>query len=216
MRIGILPGLITGITELFIIIGVWIKYGIFSIRTGGWKQWAGTACLGILTVSLNMLLFGQDRQSYVYFNIMAVYTILTIAAGIDFQKKIIPNVIVGIGFAVRAALLCFECFVCPENIRAAFLNAAAGFAFGLLFLLLLSFITRHGIGYGDVKLFAWIGFSMGFADTYSILFYSALSAAVAGLWLILVKKKDRKTELPFGPFVYIGVYLVMCMAFLGS
>lgn len=215
MRIGILPGLIAGITELFIITGVWIKYGIFSIRTGGRKQWAGTACLGILTVLLNMLLFGGNCQSYVYFNIMAVYTITAIAAGIDLKKKIIPNAVVGTGFVIRAALLCYECFVCPGNSRAAFLNAAAGFAFGLLFLLLLSFITRHGIGYGDVKLFAWIGFSMGFTDTYSILFYSALSAAIAGLWLILVKKENRKTELPFGPFVYIGVYLVMCMAFFG-
>lgn len=216
MRIGIFPGLITGMTELFIIIGVWIKYEIFSIRAGGWKQWTATAFLGILTVFLNILLFGQNRQSYVYLNIMAVYTILAAAAGIDFQKKIIPNAVVGTGFVLRAALLCFECFVCPGNIRTAFLNAAAGFAFGLLLLLLLSFITRHGIGYGDVKLFAWIGFSMGFADTYSILFYSALSAAVAGIWLMFVKKKDRKMELPFGPFVYIGAYLVMCMAFLGS
>lgn len=201
---------------MLVITGVWSRYHIFSVRSGNRKQWAAIAITGMLTVFLNVLLFGQGYQRYTELNILTVYVILTIAAGIDFRKKIIPNVVIATGFVIRTALLFYEWYVYPGNIKAAFIDAAAGFAFGLLFLLLLSFLTRHGIGYGDVKLFSWLGFCLGFTDTYSILFYSALFAAIAGIWLLAVKKKNRRTELPFAPFVYAGGYLVMCMTFFGQ
>lgn len=207
-------GLLVGIAQTLVIAGVWIKYNIISKKECGVRQWLSLSVIGILSVLLNILLFYQDYRANTYINISVVYTIVTILAGIDLKKKIIPNTVLGMGFLIRFGLLLYEWNVYPETIQGVFLNAAAGFLFGLFFLLLLSFITRHGIGYGDVKMFAWLGFCMGISDTYNILFYSVLAAALTGAYLLLVKKVEKKKELPFAPFVYIGCYLVFGMTFL--
>lgn len=207
-------GLLVGIAQTLVIAGVWIKYDIISIKECGAKQWRPLSAIVILSVMLDILLFCQNYRVNTYINISAVYTIVTILAGIDLKKKIIPNTVLGVGFMIRIVLLLYEWNVYPEAIQGVFLNTVAGFLFGLFFLLLLSFITRHGIGYGDVKMFAWLGFCMGISDTYNILFYSVLAAALTGVYLLLVKKVEKKKELPFAPFVYIGCYLVFGMTFL--
>lgn len=210
----IIAGIVAGIVEMLVIAGIWIKYNLFPIKGGSRKQWLVLLVMYALTVFMHILMFERVHDISLCLNMIQVYVILAVLAGIDYRRKIIPNVILGAGFAIRAVLLLYEWIADPAQIKSDFLNAVAGFAFGLLLLLLLSFLTRHGIGYGDVKLFAWIGFSMGLLDAYSILFYSALAAAVIGTYLLLTKKAEKKTELPFAPFVYIGCYMVFCMTFL--
>lgn len=209
-----LQGLLAGVLQMLVITGIWVKYDIVSLKKGGGKQWCFLIILGVLSVLLNNLLFAQEYRINTLINIAVVYTIITILAGIDLKRKVIPNIILAVGFVVRILLLLHEWIASPETVRTSLLNMAAGFSFGLLFLLLLSFITRHGIGYGDVKMFAWLGFCLGLSDTYNILFYSVLAAAITGVYLLLIKKADRKKELPFAPFVYVGCYLVFCMTFL--
>lgn len=209
-----ITGIVTGMVEMLVIAGIWKKYDIFSVKSGSRKQWAVVVLMSFLTVFLHILMFRRAYRIPARLNIMQVYVILAILAGIDYRRKVIPNRILAAGAVIRTLLLFLEWLADPEQFGAVFLNAAAGFVFGLLFLLLLSFLTRRGIGYGDVKLFAWIGYSVGLLDAYSILFYSALAAAIAGAYLLLVKKAGKKTELPFAPFVYIGCYLVFWMTFL--
>lgn len=208
-------GLALGLIEMLIITGVYIKYDIISAnKKENNKQWASVIILGVLTAYLNILLLRQNYRIHTCINLIAVYTILAILAGIDWKKKIIPNIVLGVGFLIKILLLFYEWMAYPDTFKETFFHAAAGFGFGLLFLLLLSFMTRHGIGYGDVKMFAWLGFCMGFSDAYSILFYSALAAAAAGAYLLLVKKEEKRKQMPFAPFVYAGCYLVLCMMFL--
>lgn len=207
-------GLLMGITQTLVIVGVWSKYNIISVQLKSGKQRLFLLAVGVLSVLLSILLLQQKYRVSIVINISVVYTIVAILAGIDFKKKIIPNKILGVGFLIRSLLLLYDWVVAPEIIWTVFLNAAAGFFFGLFFILLLSLITRHGIGYGDVKMFSWLGFCIGLADTYNILFYSVLTAAVTGVYFLLVKKADKKQELPFAPFVFIGCYLVFGMTFL--
>ncbi len=207
----LLLGIAVGIIEMLVIISIWIKFDVFSIKEAEKREWALVIVMGILTVGMNMLLLRQHGSACFTLNILTVYVIMSMLAGIDFKKKMIPNSILAVGFVIRTILLLWEWIAYPDDFKQTILSAAAGFAFGLLFLLLLSFITRHGIGYGDVKLFAWIGYCVGLFDTYSILFYSALAAASVGIFLLLFKKAGRKKELPFAPFVYIGCYLVFYM-----
>lgn len=210
-----LQGILSGFIEMLIIIGVYLKYHVVAFgKEENKMQWLPVVGTGIVTVCFNILLAKQNYRIHTALNISAVYTLLAAMAGIDLKKKMIPNVMVGIGFLIKTALLLYEWAVLQDSVKESVLNSAAGFAFGLLFLLILSFITRHGIGYGDVKMFAWIGFCMGLADTYSILFYSVLLAAIAGVYLLLVKKAEKKKLLPFAPFVYAGSCLVFCMTFL--
>ncbi len=49
-----------------------------------------------------------------------------------------------------------------------------------------------------------IGAFLGWQDVFVTIFLAALSGAVSGLFLIIVKKKGRKDALPFGPFLALG------------
>lgn len=194
-----------------------MKYGAVSrdfICLRRKKQVIIAAFVYIVTLAFNLLIFVQPDDAFYIANISIVYTILATLAGIDIRRKIIPNSILAVGIVLRIALMVCGILLYPDSIKVTLIDSAAGFGFGLLFLLVLSFITKHGIGYGDVKLFAWLGLCIGLFNTYYVLFYSVLVAAVIGVYMLLVKKAERKEMLPFAPFVYAGFVIVICMALL--
>ncbi len=205
-------GCLAGLAETFFILWIWKKYGIWNFKPI--KEKKKTLVLLMLTglsVILCSLLFSYVRDLLTQLNQLAAYLILTAAAGVDWKKQVIPNGLIAGGLAFRTILLIGVFLVDPQDAPGVLLQSGLGFLISLLFMLLLSFLSRNGIGYGDVKLFSWIGYCFGISMTYNILFYSALFAAMAGIWLMFVKKANKKTKVPFGPFIWCGSYLVFCM-----
>jgi leader peptidase (prepilin peptidase) / N-methyltransferase len=60
---------------------------------------------------------------------------------------------------------------------------------------------KEGMGYGDFKLLAALGAWMGWQLLPLILLLSALTGAVVGIALILVRGRDRNVPMPFGPYL---------------
>lgn len=84
-------------------------------------------------------------------------------------------------------------------------NFAAGFASFVLFLLLYLLTRGRGMGFGDVKFAAAIGFFLGFPNIIIGFYTSFLTAAAVSLILILAgRKKLRGDTIVFGPFLVIG------------
>lgn len=80
-----------------------------------------------------------------------------------------------------------------------------------LFVLLLAFGTRGGIGEGDGVLLMTIGIFLGGADVLQIFVYALFLAGCYALFLFLIKKKGRKYEIAFVPFLllaYLGTRLL--------
>lgn len=80
-----------------------------------------------------------------------------------------------------------------------------------LFFQALFLITKgKGMGFGDVKLAFLIGIFLGFPNIIIALYTAFLIGAVAGLMLIILKKKKLiGTTIPFGPFLVIGVFIAL-------
>ena len=207
----IVGGVLAGILETVSVYLVWKKYNIFELDYKKCKKAVVIILLALVSVFLSVMLLYKGYKTIICFNIMILYTILAAVAGIDFKTKTIPNRILLIGLILRVLLIGVEGVFYRDGIRQTLVNSGIGFAFGLIFMLFLSIITKHGIGYGDVKLFAWIGLCVGLLDTYNILFYSVLVAAVTGIYLLLIKNKSKKMQLPFAPFVFVGTYIVLCL-----
>lgn len=204
---------IIGGAEALAVRYVWLRYGVIENGRSR-KAYAVSVCIAVLAVVMNLLLYYRQCQFLKYGNLVVVFTILIMAAGIDYRKYLIPNRIILAGMVVRTALLAAEAFGGGDGIRQSLILSGAGLVLGLFFMLFLTWITRHGIGYGDVKLFAWLGYSIGIKDAYSVLFYSVLFAAVTGIILLTSGKADRKKKLPFAPFVFAGGYSVILMSLL--
>ena len=81
----------------------------------------------------------------------------------------------------------------------------------LVFLLLtcLSVFTKGSVGMGDAKLLGLTAVFTGIGYLVRIIFWGMLCAFVYSLFLLIKKKGDRKTELPFVPFLVLGMALHM-------
>ncbi len=78
------------------------------------------------------------------------------------------------------------------------------------FFTLLIIITRgKGMGGGDVKLGALMGASLGFPNSILALMMAFFSGAVLSLLLILIRRKNFKSVVPFGPFLVLGSLIAL-------
>ncbi len=78
----------------------------------------------------------------------------------------------------------------------------AGIGFGLL--LIIAIVSKGGMGGGDIKLFALIGFVVGVKTLLLSFFLSTLFGAVFGLLGMALKLVKKGKPIPFGPFIAIG------------
>lgn len=73
-------------------------------------------------------------------------------------------------------------------------------------LLIISIITKGGMGGGDVKLNAAIGAFLGWKASLLTIFIGSLAGSIVG---IIILKKTGNRKIPFGPFLSFGA--LMCL-----
>lgn len=151
--------------------------------------------------------------------------ILIFIAVYDFKYKIIPNefvlagVILTLAFILSVALLKF---VYPDStaLETAFsfitqdllsYVIAAITGFGLLFLVVLA-TKGKGMGMGDVKFALLMGLILGFPSILLALYIAVVIGAIVGILLIVLKRKKMRSEIPFGPFLVLGTFIMMLCA----
>ena len=88
------------------------------------------------------------------------------------------------------------------------LKIIGGILIGIV-LLSLAKITREKIGYGDGWIFVVTGIYLGFLSNMYLLLLSLFLASWASICLLAFKKVNKKTELPFVPFILPGYLLLL-------
>jgi leader peptidase (prepilin peptidase) / N-methyltransferase len=83
------------------------------------------------------------------------------------------------------------------------LGAAVGFGI----LLLITVISKGGMGGGDIKLFFVIGLVLGTVNTLLTLFLASLIGMITGIVILKVRGQGRKTPIPFGPSIALGAVI---------
>jgi len=146
--------------------------------------------------------------AYLYFAAIGVAL-----AMIDFDLKRLPNAIVLPSYPVLAVLLAVPAVIHQDwsALARAGIGGVALFAFYLLLVL----VYPSGMGWGDVKLAGLVGGVLGYLSWAALVvgaFGGFLLGAVAGVVVIALRKGDRKTALPFGPFMIIAAVLAWFVA----
>jgi len=71
-------------------------------------------------------------------------------------------------------------------------------------------ITRkNGFGYGDFKLLAAIGAWLGWVSLPLVIFISTLTGSIVGLSLLALKKIEKDSPIPFGPYLILGGVIML-------
>lgn len=77
-------------------------------------------------------------------------------------------------------------------------------------LLAIFLLTKgRGMGFGDVKYSFVVGLLLGMWNGFIALYMSFVFGGVVGAYLLFVKKMDRKKAIPFGPYLFIGTYIML-------
>jgi leader peptidase (prepilin peptidase)/N-methyltransferase len=69
------------------------------------------------------------------------------------------------------------------------------------------------MGLGDVKLLAMMGAFLGWKSVIFIIMAASFSGALLGIAMMIIKKKNSRYAIPFGPFLSLGA---VCYLFCGQ
>ena len=148
--------------------------------------------------------FGPSLSYLFYFAFVAALIAITV---IDLYHQIIPDGISlpGIGVGLLASL------VIPQI---TFFNSLMGILLGggSLFLVATLYewiFKREGMGGGDVKLLAMIGAFLGWKAVILTILLSSLIGSITGILIMILKGKDFKYAIPFGPFLSMGAVIAL-------
>lgn len=138
-------------------------------------------------------------------NAVILFGLCLYLSWVDFRHRRIPNLALGAGFV----LISFVEYVLSSPME----WLMAGF-FAILSLLMFGWISWHrplALGMGDVKLFALVCYGLGVRDFVVVLTIASMAALLVSLILLLIRKVSIKCEVPFAPFVTIGIAVVLYM-----
>jgi leader peptidase (prepilin peptidase)/N-methyltransferase len=154
--------------------------------------------------------FGATPALAAYLYLAAVAVALAL---IDLDARRLPDAIVLPSYLVAAVLI-----TSAAAARADWRPAGRGLAaMALLSALYLALALLHpgGMGLGDVKLagllglfLGWLGWSPVWVGTFA----GFLLGGLAGAVLLATRRADRKTAIPFGPFMLAGAMLALFIA----
>ena len=169
-------------------------------------QYLVVEILSLLSFTLIYFLFGISITTLLFW---ILYLCFVIIFFIDLKHFIIPNVIT---FPLMA-LGFFKSF--DPNLSYLFpnyLNSLIGgaFGYGIIFSIIYFYKQvrkKEGMGLGDAKLFAVIGFWFGWISIPFIVFLSSVVALLSVVPSLIMKSKQMSSEIPFGPYIIIATLL---------
>ena len=161
---------------------------------------------GITALSSLLLImkFGASLSFLIYFSFVAA---LIVIAVIDLYHQIIPDVISlpGIGVGLLASLIIPQ-ITFLDSLIGILLGGGSLFIVATLYQWL---FKREGMGGGDVKLLAMIGAFLGWKAVILTILLGSLIGSIIGIIIMVLKGKDFKYAIPFGPFLSLGAVIAL-------
>jgi leader peptidase (prepilin peptidase)/N-methyltransferase len=132
---------------------------------------------------------------------------LIAASGIDIGHKLLPDDITLPLLWLGILLSLFDVFVSLED---SVIGVMAGYMSLWSIFMLFKLITgKEGMGYGDFKLLAMLGAWLGWKPLFVVILTSSLVGAVVGITMIVLKKTERSTQIPFGPYLAAAGWMTL-------
>jgi prepilin signal peptidase PulO-like enzyme (type II secretory pathway) len=156
----------------------------------------------IMAIIFNLLLlnYGLSLKLFTY---ISLCSILCIASVIDIKNQKIPNPLI-----IAAASLGLGSTLFYPNLNS-IIDSILG-AISAILLLGLIFITSHNsIGIGDIKLLMCVGIFLGMQSTLESIIISIFICGLVSFILMKLHFLNRKSNIPFAPFVFLGVLLTI-------
>lgn len=131
----------------------------------------------------------------IYFVVLSVW---------DIRKK---------GFPVSVLLLGLGASLIYGILRQDGMVIFLGIVPGML-LILMGFLTREKVGYGDGILVIIIGLVLGWPGSFLVYVIAQFGVLFFAVFLLLAKRSARDVKIPFAPFLTVGLVLYQIGGFI--
>ncbi len=146
--------------------------------------------------------------------VILLFIIISVIIFYDLKHKLVPTgftlilIIIGIAFEVYR-IINYKVFY-KEISTLFYLDLFSGFLIALPFLIIYLITKKRGVGFGDILIYFGIGYISGFISGISVFFVSIWLGAIISILLTFFypKKYNRKSTIPFAPFILISAILV--------
>lgn len=144
---------------------------------------------------------------------LALTWILIALTVIDIDHQILPDNLtlplmwLGLLFSLGAVA---DGNVFPVDTRDSLIGATVGYLSLWLVYHLFKLLTgKEGMGYGDFKLLAALGAWLGWKMLPLVILLSAVTGAVVGILMIVLRGRDRNIPIPFGPYLAAAGWIAL-------
>lgn len=137
---------------------------------------------------------------------LSVFALLAIIALYDLRHKVVPMEFSGLLIIMGIVASLYRVLALGDP----YITLLSGILIALPFALIFAISKGKWVGFGDVMVYAGVGWALGMAMGFTVLFYSVWIGAVVAIMLMLLARRDYglKTELPFAPFIVIAAIIV--------
>lgn len=145
-----------------------------------------------------------------YFSLFLILFVIDIEHHLILNKIIYPCAVIALIISIFLPYLTispslaiaghFFDFGWASGIVSSILGGVVGFAIFFV----ISLLTRGGMGEGDIKMVGLIGLVVGYPLVFVSIMLAIIMGGVLSLLLIILKAKNRKQSIAFGPFLSIG------------
>ncbi len=168
-----------------------------------------TALIFLLIFNFQFLI-SKQFSIFIFLNLIYYWLIscfLIIIFVYDLKHYLIPTKIIYLA-TIISLIFNFQFLISKQFsiFNSAIVSAAN---VGLFFWLIVLFSKEQWLGLGDAKLGLLMSLFLGFPKIILALFSAFLIGAIIGLILILLGKKQLKSQVPFGPFLIVGTFLAL-------
>lgn len=136
---------------------------------------------------------------------LLLFLFLAVCAVFDGLYRQIPLVVVWLGMLTA---ICFQIYgaMGETGIFAVSVSLIPGLGFFLL-----SFFSGEKVGYGDGWTLLMVGLFLGAYRCFLTLFVGLLAESAVAVVLLMSRKIQRDREIPFVPFLLLGMGVTMCL-----
>ena len=186
-----------------------LKFKCRNCKTKISFQYFLVETISLINFLVLYLIFGISLTTLFLIILSVVFLIIFF---IDLKHYIIPN-----SLTYSMMILGFIKSFVPnlDPIFPNFLNSLIGglLGYGIIWSIIYfyrQFKKKEGMGLGDAKLFAVVGFWFGWISIPFVVFLSSIIALLSVLPGLLRSSKKLSSQIPFGPFIILGTifYLV--------
>lgn len=191
----VLCGSVLPIYDLIPLLSYWLRAG--KCRYCGQPISLRYCLVELLTAVLFTVCLATIGASGYLLDVLVFVSSLLIIAFVDYEHQIIPD-------KLLLAMAVYTGFILLASAEADIADRVTAGLAGGAFMLFIAFLSKGGMGGGDVKLSVVLGLWLGMKLLVLSLFIAFLAGGAAGSILLLLHRKRRKDAVPFGPFLAFG------------